>query len=703
MNREEARRRAEELVEQMTVEELASQLKFDSEPIERFGIPEYNWWNEGLHGVARAGVATVFPQAIGMGATFDDDLLQEIGDAISTEARAKYNMQVAHDDRDLYKGITLWAPNLNLFRDPRWGRGHETYGEDPFLIGKLGVRFIKGLQGDKEYLKTAACAKHFAVHSGPEAVRRHFDAKVTQKDLWETYLPQFETCVVDGKVEAVMGAYNRTNGDPCCAHPYLMNEVLRGKWKFEGHYLSDCWAIRDFHEEHKITSRPEESVKLALENGCDLNCGCTYQRILDAYKEGLIEIDVLKRSATRVLTTRFLLGMFDKTEFDDIPFEKVECKEHLELASRAARESLVLLKNDGILPLKKDSIKTIGVIGPNANSRLSLIGNYYGTSSRYITVLEGIQDYVGDEVRVLYSEGCHLFGKKVQRMCKPGDRYAEVATIAQMSDVVVLVLGLDETLEGEEGDTCSEYSSGDKMSLKLPPSQIELLEKIAETGVPFVVCMMAGSALDLGYADEKANAVIQAWYPGARGGRDIAQMIFGEFSPSGKLPVTFYRDLDGFPEFDDYSMKGRTYRYLEKEPLYPFGYGLTYGKVSIDNAELVGNKTFSEASKEGVRIKVSVTNECGRDIEEVIQIYAHVNNTDDEVLNSKLCGFKRISIGKKSSKDFLIDISYKTFETVNENGERGVTGDSADLYIGFGQPDERTEKLTGQKALKISI
>ncbi|MBR5066849.1 MAG: glycoside hydrolase family 3 C-terminal domain-containing protein, partial [Lachnospiraceae bacterium] len=418
MNREEARKRATELVEKMTVEEIASQLRFDAPAIDRLGIPEYNWWNEGLHGVARAGVATMFPQAIGLGATFDEELLKETGDVISTEARAKYNFQSADGDRDIYKGITLWSPNVNLFRDPRWGRGHETYGEDPYLISRLGVNFIEGLQGDGEYLKTAACAKHFAVHSGPEALRHHFNAVANMKDMWETYLPQFEACVIEGKVESVMGAYNRTNGEVCCAHSYLMEEVLRGKWGFEGHYVSDCWAVRDFHENHKVTSSPEESVKLALEKGCDVNCGCTYQKIMDAYDEGLINDELLKRAAVRLFTTRYLLGMFDKTEFDSIPFDVIECKEHLAVASRATKESLVLLKNDGILPLDKNKIKKIGVIGPNANSRASLIGNYHGTSSRYITVLEGIQDYVGDDVRVFYSEGCHLFAPKIEFLGK---------------------------------------------------------------------------------------------------------------------------------------------------------------------------------------------------------------------------------------------------------------------------------------------
>lgn len=702
MNREEARKRATELVEQMTVEELASQLKFDAPAIERLNIPEYNWWNEGLHGVARAGVATMFPQAIAMGATFDDELLKEVGDVIATEARAKYNEQVKYGDRDIYKGLTIWSPNVNLFRDPRWGRGHETYGEDPYLISRLGVNFIEGLQGDGEYLKTAACAKHFAVHSGPEALRHHFDAVASTKDMWETYLPQFEACVKEAKVESVMGAYNRTNGEVCCAHTYLMKDVLRGEWEFEGHYVSDCWAVRDFHENHKVTSRPEESVKLALETGCDVNCGCTYQKILNAYEEGLITVDVLKTSAIRLFTTRFLLGMFDETDFDKISYDVIECKEHLSLASRAAKESMVLLKNDGILPLNKDKIKTVGVIGPNANSRVALIGNYHGTSSRYTTVLEGIQDYVGDDVKVMYSEGCHLFGPKTEPLAKDYDRISEAKTVAAHSDLVILCLGLDETLEGEEGDTGNAYSSGDKNDLNLPPSQLKLLETIVEMKVPFVVCVMSGSAMDLRYADEHANAVVQVWYPGARGGKEVAELLFGEYSPSGKLPVTFYNDLECLPAFEDYSMKGRTYRYIETAPLYPFGYGLSYADVNVGSA-VADTDSFAKAAEDGVTLTVEVKNNGKMDTQEVLQVYAHVNGTEDEVLNTKLCGFKRITVAAGETKKVDITINAKAFATVNDAGKTGVTGNSADLYVGFGQPDERTEVLTGKKSSKISL
>lgn len=702
MDRQEAIKQATELVEQMSIEELASQLRFDADEIPRLDIPEYNWWNEGLHGVARAGVATVFPQAIGLGATFDEALLFQIGEAVSTEARAKYNENEKHEDRDIYKGITLWSPNVNGFRDPRWGRGHETYGEDPTLIGRLGVAFIKGLQGDGEYLRTAACAKHFAVHSGPEEKRHFFDAKVSMKELWETYLPQFEACVKEGQVEAVMGAYNRTNGEPCCAHSYLMDEVLRKQWGFEGHYVSDCWAIRDFHEQHKVTSRPEESVKLALERGCDVNCGCTYQKILNAYEEGLISKELLQKSAIRLFTTRFLLGMFDETEYDSIPYEVVECKEHIDLSVEAAHKSVVLLKNDGILPLNKERLKTIGVIGPNANSRAALIGNYHGTASRYVTVLEGIQDYVGDDVRVLYSEGCHLFLDQVEKLAKADDRISEAMTVAEHSDLVILCLGLDESLEGEEGDTGNAYASGDKQDLHLPASQQRLLEIIAGMGVPFIVCMMAGSAMDLNLSDEKANAVLQTWYPGARGGKAVADILFGEVSPSGKLPVTIYRDLQGMPDFDDYSMKNRTYRFVEKAPLYPFGYGLNYADTQVIDAKLTDDVTYARIKEQIVCVETRVANRGEFFAEDVLQVYVQVEDSD-EVPNPKLAAFKRVALAPGEEKTVILEVPVKVFSVVNGEGHSVYTGTGADIYVGFGQPDERTEELTGKKSVKLRI
>ncbi len=709
MDRQEAVKRAKALVEKMTVEEAASQLRFDAPAIERLGIPEYNWWNEALHGVARAGCATVFPQAIGLAASFDTELLEEIGWVIALEGRAKYNASVRQGDRDIYKGLTFWSPNVNIFRDPRWGRGHETYGEDPVLTGTLGTAFIKGLQRKNEegYMMAAACAKHFAVHSGPEALRHSFDARVSKKDLFETYLPAFEMCVKEGEAEAVMGAYNRTNGEPCCGHHYLMQEVLRGAWGFQGHYVSDCWAVQDFHAHHHITKTPEESVKLALEAGCDVNCGCTYQRVMNAYEAGMISEKTIRQAAVRLMTTRYLLGMFDETSFDQIPYTVVDCKAHERLNDRAAEESLVLLKNDGILPIDRTKIKTIGVIGPNADSRRALMGNYYGTASRYITVLEGIKDEAGEDIRVLYAEGSHLYLNQPDPLSRPLHQLSEAKTVAEQSDLVILCLGLDETLEGEEGDQGNVHASGDKPDLKLPECQQRLLETVAATKTPFVLCMLAGSAMDLTFADSHGAAVLQAWYPGARGGKAVARLLFGKTVPSGKLPITIYRDLEDFPEFTDYSMKKRTYRYLEKTPLYPFGYGLGYGKADIVGVRTssVDEKALSypEAAAHGMKVAVCLKNSSDFQVREVLQVYVRVEGSEYEVRNHKLAAYKPVALEPQEEKQVELHIPPAAFMTVNEEGVLQADGSGAILWIGFGQPDERTRILTGMDCIKVEI
>ena len=444
MDREKARKRAEDIVSKMTAKEKASQLLFSSPAIPRLGIPAYNWWNEALHGVARAGTATVFPQAIALGASFDTDLVWKIADAISTEGRAKYNIARKHGDRDIYKGLTFWSPNINIFRDPRWGRGQETYGEDPYLTSRLGVAFVSGLQGNGEYMKTAATAKHFAVHSGPEDLRHSFNAIASRKDMAETYLPAFKALVTEASVEAVMGAYNRVNGEACNASPHLQH-ILRDEWGFEGHFVSDCWALRDIHESHHITKNAAESASLALKNGCDLNCGCTYNHLLAALNKGLVTEDDITRSAVRLFTARFMLGMFDRTEWDSLGLDDVDTPEHHELALQAAAESFVLLKNNGVLPLK--NIKSIAVIGPNADNRTALGGNYHGTASRYITPLEGIEDEAEKRgIKVRYSLGCPLLSHHDEPLAKEDDRFSEALEAALSSDVSILVLGLDETL-----------------------------------------------------------------------------------------------------------------------------------------------------------------------------------------------------------------------------------------------------------------
>ncbi len=705
MKREEARQRAEELVGKMTLEERASQLRYDAPAIRRLGIPAYNWWGESLHGVARAGTATVFPQAIGMAAAFDEELIGEVADCIATEGRAKYNAFSAHDDRDIYKGLTFWSPNVNIFRDPRWGRGHETYGEDPYLSSRLGAAYVKGLQGDGETMKAAACAKHFAVHSGPEALRHEFDARPTPKDMEETYLPAFETLVKEAHVEAVMGAYNRVNGAPCCGSKELLTDILREKWKFEGHVVSDCWAVRDFHEHHMVTSTAAESAAMAINAGCDLNCGNTYLHILTAYQQGLVTEEAITEAAVRLYTTRYLLGLFDESEYDTIPYETVECPEHLALAERAARESIVMLKNDGLLPLNPHKIKTIGVIGPNANSRKALVGNYHGTASEYITVLEGIQRYAEGKARVLYSEGCDLFRDRTEALAEAGDRLTEAQIVAEHSDVVVLCLGLDETLEGEEGDTGNSYASGDKEDLLLPKPQRALMEAIAQTQKPVVLCLMAGSAIDLSYPQEHFNAILQLWYPGARGGKSAADILFGEVSPSGKLPVTFYNDLKELPDFTDYRMEKRTYRYMEGKAQYPFGFGLTYGDVVVTEAEASVERDggTDDLGLPSVRVRVTAVNRGGRDTDEVVQIYVKSEESADAARNPALCAFRRIHVKAGEHVDTELVIRGRAFTVVNEKGERKKGGARFTLYAAVSQPDERSAELTGTRPVALQL
>lgn len=693
MNREDARKKAQELVSKMTVEEKASQLRYDAPAIPRLNIPAYNWWNEGLHGVARAGQATVFPQAIGLGATFDPDLLNEIADVIATEGRAKYNAYSAKGDRDIYKGLTFWSPNVNIFRDPRWGRGHETYGEDPYLTKCLGVAFVKGLQGQGETMKAAACAKHFAVHSGPEAIRHEFDAKTTKKDMAETYLPAFEGLVKEAGVEAVMGAYNRTNGEPCCASPSLQ-KTLREDWGFQGHFVSDCWAIRDFHENHMVTNTAQESAALAINNGCDLNCGNTYLHILKAYKNGLITEDIITESAVRLFTTRYMLGLFDESEYDSIPYTEVESPAHLAMAERAAEESFVLLKNNGILPLKKENLKTVGIIGPNADSRKALIGNYHGTASRYVTILEGLQDYLGEEIRVLTSAGCDLFRDRTEPLAFTHDRLAEAKIVADNSDVVILCVGLDESLEGEEGDTGNSYASGDKENLKLPEVQQELMAAMAESGKPVILCLMAGSDIDMSYAAEHFDAVMVLWYPGGQGGKAAARVLFGDVSPSGKLPVTFYESLEELPEFTDYSMKGRTYRYLEGKAQYPFGYGLTYSQVKVTDARIL-------SGEKGISAEVKVQNAGTADTRDVVQIYIKNLDSPHAVKNPELAAFAGVFLKAGETKTITLPVAGRAFTVVDDEGIRKEDGRRFMIYAGCSQPDERSAELTGVKPVEI--
>lgn len=693
--------KAKELVSKMTLQEKAEQLTYKAPAIKHLNIQRYNWWNEGLHGVARAGTATVFPQAIGLAAMFDDELLGDIAKIIATEGRAKYNENSKKEDRDIYKGLTYWSPNVNIFRDPRWGRGHETYGEDPYLTSRLGVAFVKGLQGEGKYLKIAACAKHFAVHSGPEGLRHEFNAVVSKKDLYETYLPAFEACVKEADVEAVMGAYNRTNDEPCCGSELLLKDILRGKWQFKGHVVSDCWAIADFHLYHGVTSTATESAALAIKNGCDLNCGNVYLQMLLAYKEGLVTEEDITRATERLMATRIRLGMFDEEcEYNQIPYEMNDCIEHNEVSLMASRKSIVMLRNNGVLPLNKSKLKSIGIIGPNANSELMLKGNYFGTASKYTTILQGIHDEVDAEgIRVFYSEGCHLYKDRVQDLAEADDRMVEAVTVAEHSDVVVMCLGLDSMIEGEQGDAGNSDGAGDKLTLNLPGKQQQLLEKVIATGKPVIVVLGAGSALTLQGQEENCAAILDAWYPGSHGGRAVADILFGKCSPSGKLPVTFYKTTEELPEFTDYAMKGRTYRYMKNESLYPFGYGLTYSSVELSDLSVAHiAKDF-----DGVNVSLSITNTGNYDIEEVVQCYVKDLESQFAVDNYSLCGFKRVAIKKGESKTVSMKIDRKSFEAVNDEGERILDSKKFKLFAGISQPDSRSAELIGISPLEANI
>ncbi len=697
---------AKELVSQMTLKEKMSQMLYESPAIERLGIPAYNWWNEALHGVARAGVATVFPQSIGMAASFDEELIENVGDIVSTEGRAKFNEFSRRGDHGIYKGLTFWAPNVNIFRDPRWGRGHETYGEDPYLTSRLGMAYIRGLQGDdRENLKSAACAKHFAVHSGPEALRHHFDAEVSVHDMYDTYLYAFARCVKDAKVEAVMGAYNRVNGEPACGSHTLLKDILRDEWKFEGHVVSDCWAINDFHLNHKVTADVEESAALAVNNGCDLNCGSAFLHLESAYERGLINEEAITEAVERLMEVRIRLGMLDNhpSPYENLSYELVECDEHTEASVEAARRGIVLLKNkNNFLPLDKDKVKTIAVIGPNANSRAALVGNYVGTSSLYVTPLEGIQRYLGKGTRVIYAEGCDLYKDKVEFLAEKNDRFEEAVIAAEQADVVVMCLGLDATIEGEEGDAGNEYASGDKPSLRLPGLQQELLEKITAVGKPVVLVLLAGSAMDLSWADKNVDAIIDAWYPGARGGRAIAEMIFGDYSPSGKLPVTFYENEAELPEFTDYSMSNRTYRYSKAKVLYPFGYGLKYTDVDYSDESI----SVSEGNVgDEVRVSAAITNNGDYEVNEIVQAYIkHVDAAAYEP-GFQLKGIKVVKLEAGESKKVEIKLCARDFGIITEEGKCVIKPGKYEISIGAGQPDARTEELYGRKikVLKLNL
>lgn len=689
--------RARDLVNRMTVEECADQMIFNAKAVERLGVKEYNWWNEALHGAARSGMATVFPQAIGLAATFSEELLQKIAEVIAVEGRAKYNTFQKYEDYGIYKGLTFWSPNVNIFRDPRWGRGQETYGEDPYLTGRLGAAFVRGLQGeDPEHLKAAACAKHFAVHSGPESLRHEFNAEASAQDMEETYLPAFRELAEAG-VEGFMGAYNRTNGEPCCGSKTLM-EMLRKKWKFDGYFTSDCWAIADFHLHHKVTEAPVYSVALALGNGCQLNCGCTYEHLLEAFRQGLVTEGQIRSACTKLMETRIKLGMFDDhTPYDDIDYSVIDCDSHRRLNEEAARRSLVLLKNDGLLPLDKKKLKNVAVIGPNANSVTPLNGNYHGTANQYHTVLEAVRAALPD-ARVNYSKGCHLYEYKLEDPGYAGDCLAEVKAQTDLADVVILVVGMDETIEGEE-IIGKEGFSGDKQDLLLPETQRNLIRTVCSRNKPVILVNMTGSAIDFEYGCN-ANAIIQAWYPGAMGGKAVSDLIFGAYSPSGKLPVTFYRNDSQLPEFEDYSMDNRTYKFFREKPLYPFGFGLGYSNFAY--GEMETDRAVFHAG-EDVTVTLQVQNTGGREAEEVVQCYLRDLESAERTPVHKLCGMRRISLKPGEAQKVSFSVKADQFSVIDRDGEHIWERGKFTIFAGGCQPDAYSVSLYGTEPASLTV
>lgn len=644
--------RIEDLISRLSIDEKASLLLYNSPAIVRLGIPEYNWWNECLHGIGRAGKATVFPQAIGMAATFDEDLILKVATAISDEARAKHHEAVRKGNRGQYMGLSFWTPNINIFRDPRWGRGQETYGEDPFLTSRIGIAFVKGLQGDHpKYLKTSACAKHYVVHSGPEKGRHYFDALPAERDFRETYLPGFQALTQEGDVETVMCAYNRTFGEPCCGSEYLLSNILRKEWNFEGHIVSDCWALDDIWLRHKVVEEKIEAAVMAVKAGVNLNCGYIYKYLPKAVEAGLLNEHEIDEVLKPLLNTRFKLGLFDPEKlnpFTEIKAEVVNCKKHKQLAYETAAKSIVLLKNDNqTLPLNRKSLNNLLILGPTATDVTALLGNYNGFSGELTTFLEGIVDRVDAGTIVEYNQG-FLFHN---------DSLFQGFWQAAKSDAVVVCLGINSLYEGEEGDAMLNPYGGDRLDIGLPANQVKYVKMLRDQvkDKPIIVVVTGGSAMAIPEIEKIADAILFAWYPGEQGGNAMADIIFGDVNPSGKLPVTFYKTTDDLPPFEDYNMEGRTYKYFEGESLFEFGYGLSYS--AFEYSEL-------DVKSENKKIKLTVNIENIGELagDEVVQVYARKINPQFWRPIKQLVGFKRISLKEGEEQKVSISIDNKLFQ-----------------------------------------
>lgn len=660
------------LAEKLSATELMSQLMHNSKGIKRLDIKPYVWWNEALHGVARAGTATVFPQAICLAASFSEDLVFKVAQTISTEARAKYNESQKNKDYGIYKGLTMWSPNINIFRDPRWGRGQETYGEDPYLTSILGCAFIKGLQGDDpKYIKTAACAKHFAVHSGPEEGRHEFNALASKKDLFETYLPAFKKAVKDADVRGIMGAYNRVNGEACCASDTLIQKILRDSWGFDGYFVSDCGALCDIVKNHRLTKNPLKGAALAINAGCDLECGKLYRWLYLSYKTHYIKKETLQKSASRLLAIRSSLGMFDKDcPFDSISPDENATRQNEELSVKACEEGIVLLENSGILPLKENDQKILAV-GYNAENDLAYLGNYFGTPKRFCKVTEAVKEKNSD---TSYVQGYSYNPKE------NGTLFKQALEKAEDSDIILFCSGLDCSFEGEEAGELLKGGGGmlgkqgDRKTLLLPDVQRELLEKLFKLNKKIIILNFSGGCIDLREYKGKADAILQCWYPGAMGGKAIANLLFGKVSPSGKLPVTFYNSAEDLPDFEDYSMKNRTYRYFKNSVQYQFGYGLTYTDFELIHCEISKSE-----------LKCRIKNIGNTDCIETLQLYMTCPETEYENPVRSLIKIKRFSISAGEEKEISIPLSESDFYSVNENGDTVYLSGKYNLYLTDGQ------------------
>lgn len=689
--------RAKELIAQMTTQEKIDQLMNHTPGIERLGIKPYDYWSEALHGVARNGRATVFPQPIGMGASFNPQLLQRVGEAISDEARAKFDDSQRLGRYGIYAGLTFWSPNVNIFRDPRWGRGMETFGEDPFLTGQMGSAFVRGMQGtDPFYLKTATCAKHYAVHSGPEKFRHSFDAVPSQKDLFETYLPAFRTLVEDAKVEIVMGAYNRVFGKSASGSDYLLTDLLRKQWGFRGHVVSDCGAVTDIFSGHKIAKDGAEAAAIAIKSGLNVECGDTFRNLNEALQRGLLTEADLDNALLPLLMTRIKLGIL----FDDPECPYNHCaetstilsKEHTDLALHAAEETMVLLKNNSALPIDKN-VNSICVVGPASTDIFSMFGNYYGVSSQYTTYLEGIVGKVSPSTAVMHRAGFMYGGPNLNKVdWSYGD--------ARNADVCILMLGLTGHFEGEEGDAIGAPEEGDRTTLMLPDNQMDYLRRIGRNHRnKLITVVTGGSAIDMREIYELSDAVVQVWYPGQEGGHALGNLLFGDKNFSARLPLTYPTSTEALPDFDNYDMHGRTYKYMDDDKVFfPFGYGLSYGKAEYSNAKVLNkyaildSKRYKKAqAQEPIHLQATITNTGGKDIDEVVQVYMGAPGTD--AAKSQLIAFRKVTVKAGSEQTVLFDIKPSDLATVQTDGSTALVKGTYTIRVGASAPGKRADEL----------